>query len=156
MTRVVYRWLLWLHPPAFRREFASEMLLIFEEGAEAEGAATLLADGLVSLMRQWLLGSGSWKVAAAIVGGLLEVAAGGFGMLIFGHGRIMAHLASARLQEPPNPAEALALYSLMRLAIWAVTGVVVMVVVLVFWVKSLNGRRIHRLSVCPEIAVLGR
>ena len=51
MTRALYRWLLWLHPPAFRREFAGEMLWIFEE-ASAEGVAPLFADGLLSLLRQ--------------------------------------------------------------------------------------------------------
>ncbi|MBZ5617379.1 MAG: hypothetical protein LAQ69_01410 [Acidobacteriia bacterium] len=156
MTRVLYRWLLWLHPPAFRQEFAGEMMWIFEEASASEGVAPLFADGLVSLLRQWLLRSGSWRIAAAIVGGLLEVTAGGFGMLVFGHGQIVAHLAAAPLKEPPTPAAALALDTLIRLAAWSVTGVLLMVVVLVLWVRSLNGRRLHRLSAFPHAALLRR
>ena len=85
MTRSLYRSLLWLHPPAFRRQFAGEMLWIFDEAAVAEGSARLLADGVVSLLRQWLLGCGGWKVVAGlavalgqllVLSGLANVAAG--------------------------------------------------------------------------------
>jgi hypothetical protein len=149
MTRVLYRWLLWLHPPAFRREFADEMLCIFEEAA-AGGAAPLFADGLISLVRQWLLRSRSWKLAAAVIGGLLEITAGVLGMLAFSHGRMTAHLAAVLPKPPSTPAEALAIGSFIPIAMWAVTGVLLMVVTLVCWVSRLNGRRLHRRSVGPR------
>jgi hypothetical protein len=73
MSRLLYRGLLWLHPPAFRRQFAVEMFGIFEDALAAEGAAALVLDGLVSLLRQWVLRSGLWKVATAGVGAGLQV-----------------------------------------------------------------------------------
>jgi hypothetical protein len=36
MSRSLYRWLLYLHPPAFRQLFAEEMLWIFDEAAATE------------------------------------------------------------------------------------------------------------------------
>ncbi len=71
MIRAIYQCLLALHPPAFRRRFAAEMLWIFDEAAETAGAAAFMADGLASLARQWLVRSGTWKVAAGAIGGLL-------------------------------------------------------------------------------------
>src|SRR5438477_4297040 len=73
MTRPLYQCLLRMHPPAFRRRFAEEMLWIFDEAAPAQGAGLFFADGLTSLMRQWWLRAGTWKLAAAGVGGLLEM-----------------------------------------------------------------------------------
>ena len=73
MTRSLYRSLLWLHPPAFRRQFAGEMLWIFDEAAAAEGAARLIADGIVSLLRQWVLGWGAWKIAVAAAVALAQL-----------------------------------------------------------------------------------
>jgi hypothetical protein len=58
MLRRFYCWLLRLHPPYFRQRFADEMVLIFDEKARAEGAAAaakLVADGAISLGRQWVL-----------------------------------------------------------------------------------------------------
>lgn len=52
MTRQLYILLLRLHPPAFRQRFGDEMLGIFDESPEK---TPLLADGLVSLFRQWTL-----------------------------------------------------------------------------------------------------
>jgi hypothetical protein len=60
MIRRVYRCLLWLHPAGFRRQFEEEMLWIFDESADACGAASLFTDASVSLVRQWLLRSGLW------------------------------------------------------------------------------------------------
>ena len=73
MTRSLYRSLLWLHPPAFRREFGGEMLWIFDEAAITEGSGRLLADGVVSLFRQWMVGSGMWKVLAGMCGAMLQI-----------------------------------------------------------------------------------
>lgn len=73
MTRRLYRGLVRLHPPAFRRQFAAEMLWIFDEAAAAGGVGPFFADGLVSLARQWLIREGTWKVAVAAIGGLLHI-----------------------------------------------------------------------------------
>jgi hypothetical protein len=72
IPQLLYRLLLWCHPPSFQRRFADEMLWIFQETADSHGSARLLADGFVSLLRQWFLRSGLvWKVPLAAVGGLL-------------------------------------------------------------------------------------
>ena len=73
MSRAIYRSLLWLHPAAFRDRFAAEMLWLYDETVGSEGAAALLADGFASLVRQWLTRRLTWKVAAAVIGGMLEV-----------------------------------------------------------------------------------
>ena len=55
MVRQVYIILLALHPARFRYRFAFEMLAVFDE-ASAQGGnrLALVADGLLSLVRQWL------------------------------------------------------------------------------------------------------
>src|ERR1043166_587043 len=53
--RMAYRCLVRLHPRAFREEFGEEMLWIFEEAEMTHGATRLLTDGLVSLIRQWIV-----------------------------------------------------------------------------------------------------
>ena len=55
MLRSLYRCVLHLHPPGFRKRFAAEMLSIFDHTAGKSAAVRLLADGLVSLVRQWIL-----------------------------------------------------------------------------------------------------
>ena len=91
MNRILYQWLLWLHPPLFRREFAGEMLWIFDSSVETEGVASLFFDGIASLARQWLLRSGSWKIAVALAGGLLQITAGSLGMLLLVHEEMAAY-----------------------------------------------------------------
>src|SRR4029077_20245179 len=54
-SRSLYRCLLRLHPPSFQREFADEMLWIFDEIAAKQSTLPLFGDGLVSLARQWVL-----------------------------------------------------------------------------------------------------
>src|SRR2546425_8906200 len=68
MLRALYRGLLYLHPPAFRKRFAEEMLWIFDEAAATHKILGLFADGLVSLLRQWIVRPESWHapLAAAI------------------------------------------------------------------------------------------
>jgi hypothetical protein len=66
MTRFFYRGLINLHPRAFRERFGDEMLCVFDEAAST-GVATLFADGLGSLARQWLFRSGIWKMAVGAV-----------------------------------------------------------------------------------------
>ena len=73
MTRTLYRSLLWLHPPAFRREFAGEMLWIFDESTASEWPARLLLDGLALLARQWMFRCGAWKVFAGMLGALAQL-----------------------------------------------------------------------------------
>ncbi|HLK67258.1 MAG TPA: hypothetical protein VKU19_27675 [Bryobacteraceae bacterium] len=148
MIRALYRWLLWLHPPAFRREFAGEMEWIFDE-ASPDGVAPLFADGVISLMRQWLLRSGQWKIAAAVFGGLVEIVAGGLGGLMFAHAQMEARMAVAPIRPPFTPAEITAMDNLMHIVIWIATGVVLMVVAVVCWVRSINGKRLHRLAAGP-------
>jgi hypothetical protein len=75
MTRSLYRGLVWLHPRAFRAEFAEEMIWIYDE-ASGDGVLPLFADGVLSLMRQWLIRSGVWKPAVAGIGGFLYIAIG--------------------------------------------------------------------------------
>ncbi len=55
MLRHLYRCVVSLHPAAFRKRFADEMLSIFDETAGKRTSLRLLVDGLVSLTRQWIL-----------------------------------------------------------------------------------------------------
>jgi CubicO group peptidase (beta-lactamase class C family) len=64
IRRFAYRCVLRLHPPSFQREFAGEMLWIFDEVAAKEGTAPLFVDGLVSLGRQWALRGGLGELLA--------------------------------------------------------------------------------------------
>lgn len=82
MTRTLYRSLIYLHPPAFRRRFEEELLWIFDESSDASGAAPLLYDAVISLLRQWLVRSGMWKWLVAGVAGALPVLIG-FGSFMF-------------------------------------------------------------------------
>ncbi len=58
MLRLLYVWLLRLHPPAFRERFGEEILCIFDQtiagqaGKGRRAAFRLLGDGVVSLVRQ--------------------------------------------------------------------------------------------------------
>lgn len=82
MIRNLYRWLISLHPPAFRLRFEEEFLSIFDESSAFSGAAPLLYDAVISLLRQWLVRSEMWKwVLSGIVGALPVVI--GFGSFLF-------------------------------------------------------------------------
>lgn len=85
MLRILYECLLLMHPPAFRREFTAEMLCIYDEAAGSRGACYMILDGFVSLARQWLLRSGFWKLAVAVLGAGVQVTAGGFGWIMLRH-----------------------------------------------------------------------
>jgi len=76
MTRFLYRLLVWLHPPSFRREFGGEMLWIFDESRLHHVALPLFGDAFASLARQWLLRTAVWIPVAACAGALLPLAAG--------------------------------------------------------------------------------
>jgi hypothetical protein len=73
MIRSLYRSMLRLHPAGFRQQFAEEMLWIYDETAGA-GAVSLLADGFLSLVRQWLTLPGTLTLAAAGFGGAMHMA----------------------------------------------------------------------------------
>jgi Peptidase family S41 len=60
MLRPLYRCILRLHPPGFRQRFADEMLSIFDHSEGAPAGAKLLADALLSLVRQWTLRPEFW------------------------------------------------------------------------------------------------
>jgi hypothetical protein len=130
MTRSMYRSLLWLHPAPFRREFAGEMLWIFDESAQAGSIAPLFADGMVSLLRQWFLRSGYWKVFAALAGALFQVTIGGALMFRIGQSSTVAAV----------PAENVELIGIMRLAALTAAGLFAAVIFLVFWWRNLARR----------------
>ncbi len=76
MTRALYSALVWLHPPAFREQFGSEMLWIFDSSAADDSPFTrprMFADASLSLARQWVIGQGTWKIAAGFLGGVLHL-----------------------------------------------------------------------------------
>jgi hypothetical protein len=75
MIRALYRVILWLHPPAFRRAYADEMLWLFDCTVSDSSPAALLIDGVVSLLRQWFLRSRLWLVPVALAGALFTVLA---------------------------------------------------------------------------------
>ena len=148
MIRACYRCLLWLHPPVFRRKFAGEMLWIFDQASESQGALALFLDGLRSLGRQWLLRSGWWKVALALSLALLEVTFGGFGMLLFGRRHLIepsySPQASALAEFSRNGAIAhqpLTIGIVMYLAVFVIGGLTIMVIGLTFWLKTVATRR---------------
>jgi len=82
MTRTLYRWLICLHPPAFRLRFEPELLWIFDESRDASGTAPLLYDAVISLLRQWLMRSGMWKWVVGAVAGAVPILIG-FGSFLF-------------------------------------------------------------------------
>ncbi|HEV3207978.1 MAG TPA: hypothetical protein VGZ28_13565 [Terriglobales bacterium] len=65
MLRVIYRWLLCLHPPYFRRRFARELLSIFDQQKGTLASAKMAADGVLSLLRQWALRPQFWEEPVA-------------------------------------------------------------------------------------------
>ena len=81
MTRTLYRWLVYLHPSAFRLRFEDELLWIFDESSHA-GVAPLFYDAIISLSRQWVMRSGMWKWALGGIAGVLPILIG-FGSFLF-------------------------------------------------------------------------
>jgi hypothetical protein len=51
--RILYAFLLRLHPRRFRERFAEEMSDVFEEARGTMGVGRLMADAILSLVRQW-------------------------------------------------------------------------------------------------------
>jgi hypothetical protein len=73
MRRAAYRMLLALHPPAFRREFAGEMLWVFDEAAGDGQASGFCLDVARSLLRQWLRERLLWTFSGAVAGGVAMI-----------------------------------------------------------------------------------
>jgi hypothetical protein len=73
VTRFLYALLIRLHPPSFRKRFAQEMLWIFDEAANSWGAASLLRDAILSLLRQRLIRSELWKWLVAGIAGVVPL-----------------------------------------------------------------------------------
>lgn len=94
MKRAIYLLLVWLHPPAFRREYAGEMLWIFDQTAPKAGTSLLFKDVVVSLLRQWLIRSRLWIFLVAATGALFTMLAGN-SMLHFLFSRIVRRQASS-------------------------------------------------------------
>lgn len=55
MLRSLYRCVLFLHPPSFRKRFGNEMLSIFDQESKTSAAFGLIIEALISLLRQWIL-----------------------------------------------------------------------------------------------------
>jgi hypothetical protein len=74
MLRLLYLWLLRLHPAGFRERFTEEMLCIFDQtvasqaGKKRRAASRLLADGVLSLVRQWTRVAGHQEEVNAFAG----------------------------------------------------------------------------------------
>lgn len=64
MLRVLHRLVLRAHPPYFRQRFAEEMQSIFDQAGGTLAAASLLADAILSLGRQWTLRPKFWEEPA--------------------------------------------------------------------------------------------
>jgi len=145
--RTCYRCLLWLHPPVFRREYAGEMLWIFDQ-SQSQGALGLFFDGLGSLARQWVLRSGWWRVVLTLSLAVLQVVLGGFAVLIFGHRHIVEPAQDPSVANIAEFArnsviahQPLTVGILMYLTVFVTGGLVIMVLGLTFWVKSFAARR---------------
>ena len=134
--RTLYKLLLCLHPPDFRKQFAAEMLWIFDESTTVAARWTILFDGFVSLLREWLLRSGAWKLLAAAILGLAQITVGGFGWVLIGYLHGTSH-------RPDPPFDSNELARLMYLVVWTAGGVIVSVIALAIWVKKFTARRIH-------------
>jgi uncharacterized protein (TIGR03435 family) len=61
MLRIIYIWLIRLHPPYFRKRFADEMLFIFGQESGWLAAFRMVADGAWSLLRQWTVRHEFWR-----------------------------------------------------------------------------------------------
>jgi hypothetical protein len=133
MTRALYTSLLRLHPPAFRRRFANEMLWIFDEARLSEGALILLFDLLISVMRQWLVRSGVWKAALALALGALQVTVGGFGWYFF-NPRIAMNRGGPEMTPMMD--------DLMQVTLWSFGIVFVAVFVSTLWLGRFNRKRL--------------
>jgi hypothetical protein len=77
MKRFFYRVLIGLHPEHFREQSGEEMLWIFDESSQ-DGTLRFFSDCLLSLLRQWFLRSGLWKLGAGAVVSALFLSVRGY------------------------------------------------------------------------------
>jgi hypothetical protein len=66
MLRFLYRAVLRAHPPYFRQRFSDEMQAIFDEALGPLAECGLLADALISLVRQWTFRPHFWEEPAPV------------------------------------------------------------------------------------------
>lgn len=71
MRRAAYRILLLLHPSGFRRQFASEMLWVFDQAARDGAASGFCFDVAGSLLRQWSRQPAIWTTTGSVLGAVL-------------------------------------------------------------------------------------
>ncbi|MBV9397495.1 MAG: hypothetical protein JO062_05930 [Bryobacterales bacterium] len=76
MTRTLYRALLLLHPPAFRRRFAGEMLCVFDDAYAQSAAGGFCISIALSLFRHWFRHPVLWRTTGAIAGGVVTLLPG--------------------------------------------------------------------------------
>ncbi|MBV8842271.1 MAG: hypothetical protein JO307_05610 [Bryobacterales bacterium] len=76
MTRTLYRALLLLHPPTFRRRFAGEMLCVFDDACAQSAAAGFCMSIALSLFRRWFRHPVLWRTTGAIAGGVVTLLPG--------------------------------------------------------------------------------
>lgn len=125
MRRVLYRSLLHLHPAAFRSRFAGEMLWIFDRATDSGDARGLVCDALVSLLRQWVLRTPWWKLPAAVLAALIQIALLG---LIFGVFRHRVHVPVTSRPTDISPGNAI------ELILGASGAIFLMVIATTMWV----------------------
>jgi hypothetical protein len=101
MATRLYRWLVRLHPPAFRERYGPEMLCVYDE-AECGERPRLLADGIVSLVRQWVVRSRYWIVGVAVLGALLQFAVAGTAWLGAARPALTRWLPDPSLSQDPS------------------------------------------------------
>ena len=73
MRRATYRALLALHPSAFRRQFADELLWVFDQAEQDQETSGFCLDMAWSLARHWFRQRLVWTVGGALAGGLLLI-----------------------------------------------------------------------------------
>ena len=146
MTRALYIGLLRLHPLPFRRQFAEEMLWIFDEAKSSEGAWVLLLDLVMSVSRQWLLRSAVWKAALALAGAVVQISFGGLGWIFFNPRFGMPTQGGATVTP--------AVTELIQITLCTMFVLVALVFTLVFWISGFARKRSRRRSrTCSNYAV---
>jgi hypothetical protein len=134
MMRLLYECLLMAHPPSFRQRFKPEMLCIFDEAtaSKSDAALALFLDAFVSLFRQWLLRTGSWRLLAALAGASIQVMIGGLIWTALGRAGSVANASTF---------EVAALDRLVPIIFGVSCGIVLMVATASLWMHSFVQRR---------------
>jgi hypothetical protein len=101
MAARLYRWLVRLHPPAFRERYGAEMLCVYDE-ADCGERPRLLADGVISLVRQWVVRSRYWIAGVAVLGALLQLAVAGMAWLGAARPALTRWLPDSSLSQDPS------------------------------------------------------